>query len=148
MKKFISLLCIFALLFGAPSALAELTFDLSSLSFQELLLLQETVAKELTTRSEWKEVAVPPGAYEIGVDIPAGYWDITIQDKAWGSTIVTYCEELDESKTDYKNGTYIASAVVCYDHLTWSVNLTAGNWLIIDDETVIFTPHTRPALGF
>lgn len=148
MKKFISLLCIFALLFGAPSALAELTFDLSSLSFQELLLLQETIAKELTTRSEWKEVAVPPGAYEIGVDIPAGYWDITMQDKEWGLTSITYCEELDESKTDYKDGTYITSAFLSRGNVTWSVNLSEGNWLIIEEEIVIFTPHTRPSLGF
>lgn len=150
MKKIFSIICIFALLYSAPCAFAELIFDLGPLSFQESLLLQETVAQELTTRSEWKEVTVPPGVYEIGVDIPAGYWDITLKNKSWAGAYVYYCNELDESKTIWSDAddSLIAFLYLDNDGPTQGIVLEEGRWLIVVSNPVVFTPHTRPSLGF
>lgn len=54
--------------------------DISGLTFDELLDLQKQVSDALWASPEWQDVAVPAGVYQIGVDIPAGRWELRAQD--------------------------------------------------------------------
>lgn len=69
-------------------------FDVSSLSYDDLLSLRQTVINELMARPEWKEVEVPAGVWIIGQDIPAGYYSITpkgyVTFKFYENTETTY----------------------------------------------------------
>ncbi len=73
MKKFLCLLLIALMI--TPGAIAE-TFDLSSLSFDQLRKLQQIVNQEIVSRPEWKEVTVPAGTWTVGEDIPEGSYSI------------------------------------------------------------------------
>ena len=83
MKRFLCVLLVFLMI---TPVLAE-GIDLASLSFEELRILQTRISQEMTTRPEWKEVPVPPGLYQIGVDIPAGDWCITCDDSCFETHI-------------------------------------------------------------
>ena len=72
MKKLFSILLVLCLF--TSLALAET--NLSQMSYDDLLTLQETLVKEIMSRPEWKEVEVPAGQYTIGVDIPAGWYSV------------------------------------------------------------------------
>ncbi len=73
MKKFLCLLLIALMI--TPGAIAE-TFDLSSLSFDQLRKLQQIVNQEIVSRPEWKEATVPAGTWTVGEDIPEGSYSI------------------------------------------------------------------------
>ena len=74
MKKLFAL--ILALILVSSAAVAE-GIDLSGLSFDELLELQQRVNEALWASDGWNHVKVPSGYFEIGSDIPAGRWTIT-----------------------------------------------------------------------
>lgn len=75
MKK---LICIVMIMCLFP--VVSLAEDLSSMSYEDLIALSQRIATEIMSRSEWKEVEVPPGTYEIGKDIPAGEYSIKCVD--------------------------------------------------------------------
>ena len=153
-KRIVAFCLITLLALGASSALAA-SIDLSALSFDELIELSEQITKEITSRSEWKEVTVPAGLYEIGVDIPAGYWTITAADGDYAmielgnslndakSTVRnTQAHELITSKTSRH---FDSSAI---ESVSWV--MTDGQYFSIDSGSVVFTPYVKtPAnLGF
>ena len=70
MRKLITLILLICMV--PIIAAAELT----GLSFDELVELQQEVTAEIMSRPEWKEVTVPAGEWLIGEDIPAGYYSI------------------------------------------------------------------------
>lgn len=149
MKK---LLCLLLCLLCLPTfALAEV--DLDSLTFVELIELREQITAEITSRPEWKEVFVPAGVYEVGVDIPAGHWTITPQND---SVSFNYGSALNDTKTniDYAKMTTTGSAAKAGTSMSdffgmesVSINLSEGNWIYLDNPSV-FTPYIRPSLGF
>jgi hypothetical protein len=147
MKRFLAALLALLLLIPASGMAAV---DLSSLSWQQLQALDQQLAKEMASRPEWKEVVVPPGVYEIGVDIPAGYWDVTLKDKDnWVGAYVYYCSTLDRSRTIWADDdSLIAFAYLGNDGPTQAIMLDEGNWVIIVSNSVVFTPYSRPKLGF
>ena len=72
MKRLVSVaLCI---VFCCSVACAE--YDLSSMSFDELISLREQLNLAIWNSKEWQKVEVPAGTYLIGKDIPAGHWTI------------------------------------------------------------------------
>lgn len=140
MKRILAFILV--MLVAALPACAEI--DLSSMSFDDLLALQEKVVKEITSRAEWKEVAVPPGIYEVGVDIPVGKWTITSTDTVsltWGSA-------LDEYKADIPYSAEIADEALWNEGESVSWELIEGTFIMIKYNTVIFTPYVKQSLGF
>lgn len=73
MKRLFLLFLSLALL--CSSALAD-NVDLSDMSFDDLVSLREQINLAIWSSSEWQQVDVPAGTYQIGVDIPAGHWTI------------------------------------------------------------------------
>lgn len=150
MKKFICLiLC--GLLLAAP-AMASSTklasIFLEDLSFEDLKTLDFWLSMEMAKRPEWKNVTVPPGAYEIGVDIPSRWWDITLKDKEYGFATINYGKYLDRSSTQIEYSTLIYDGMLDDGQPTISIYLEDDNYIVIEHESVVFTPHVQPSLGF
>ncbi len=153
MKKLVSLILCMALLLISLPALAQI--DLSSLSFDELLSLNTQVVTEITSRAEWKEVTVPAGVYEVGVDIPVGYWTISASE---GFTIMISCgNKLNSARSEIPYEARYDTIQISHPTASYyqynpvpsvSWNLNAGDYVVIEDGAVIFTPYLRPALGF
>lgn len=139
---------------SASSAMAA-TIDLSVLSFEELKELSVQLTKEITNRTEWKEVTVPVGVYEVGVDIPAGYWTITA---TRGQTSMVHLgTALDPNKTEIASGERISYAQITdpsdsyykynpVSSVSW--DLTDGDFITVEDASVVFTPYIKTPLGF
>lgn len=128
--------------------------DIGSMTFEQLIELNERVIKEISTRPEWKEVTVPEGVYEIGVDIPSGYWTIQINE---GYASIEYGSTVNQSMTGIEwdgklyNGTIVDKDDE-YNSDTFndsvSLQLDDGNWIAIQGKPVVFTPHIKQLLGF
>lgn len=157
MKKLITIIMILAMLLPA-AGLADLP-DISGLSFDELVQLREQLNLAIWNSAEWQEVRVPAGVYEIGVDIPEGYWTLT--PNAGDSVWFVYFDQLDETKTTFSSDcdlweTYMVNSARSLNK-EWkdksalhelSIEMKAGRFITIPCETV-FTPFTgKPDLGF
>lgn len=75
MRRIMIFFVIVSLLFTMTVALAEIP-DVSDLSYEELIQLQEKLSQALWASDGWNRVNVPMGNYVIGTDIPAGRWTI------------------------------------------------------------------------
>lgn len=140
MKKIIT--AIVALIVCATGASAATEFDLSGMSLDELIALQQQVQMAMWETDDWQEVEVPQGIYKIGVDIPAGMWTITTFDFI---ASLSYAGRVNEYNTDVDDE--ISDQVLeAGDSLTW--NLVEGTYLMIEYGSVIFTEPTAPNLGF
>ena len=143
---------VLALILIAPAALADV--DLSGMTFEELLELQRQVTAAIWASDGWQEVTVPTGVYEIGVDIPVGYW--TIRAVEGNSCFVEWCGRLNSTGTESEFGySYdyegIETETDKYyepgDPLSVSWNLTGG-YIRVVGGSAIFTPFTGHNLGF
>ena len=157
MKKLLVLLVLCTLLFSSACAS---DIDLSGLSFDELIALKQKINLAIWNCEEWQEVTVPGGIYEIGKDIPAGYWTITPKDAI---TSFWYGDKLNESKTDagmgwdYVNGIAITLNGRINNDGTWkysdnqhqiSIDMKEKMYVKFSCD-MIFTTYTgTPDLGF
>lgn len=157
MKRFA---CVLLVLFLLPVySLADLP-DISGLSFDELLQLREQALLAMWNSDKWQEVRVPAGVYEIGVDIPEGYWTMTPEYEE-DTVEFIYCDHLDETKSTFGSDCDIWEIYYLnrerdknnewkdkyYLH-DLSLDLKSGRFLIVPCDT-IFTPYTgKPDLGF
>ena len=120
-------------------------FDVSILSYDELIVLERSIIKELTSRPEYKEVLVPTGAYKVGVDIPAGKWTITATEGAcevyWGKALDEYGVEIASGQRIDKLDDWGSKSSV-----TWE--LVEGTYIVINRKGVTFTPYIPISLGF
>lgn len=154
MKKLITLLLILAML--PVIALADLP-DISGLSFDELVQLKDQINLAIWNSQEWQEVTVPAGVWIVGIDIPAGYWEIN----AIGEDYL-YCTYFNELN-DLGDGPALGS-VGRVDMISTRKNKD-GTWqnneahvLYLDmkegmyfkcSHDVVFSPYTgKPDLGF
>jgi|GEM_PF-1913208 len=138
MKKIITF--ILALIVCATSAVAE--FDLTGMTLEELIQLQQQVQLAMWVTDDWQEVEVPVGIYEIGVDIPAGKWTMTSTD----ISSLTYGKRTNEFFTDVDDLIEYESFYSSDESITW--NLVEGTFLQISSNPFVFTPYTAPKLGF
>lgn len=150
MKNVLRFVIITFLILSLTSALAS-DIDLSVLSFDELVQLKAEINTEITRRDVWQEVIVPAGVWEIGKDIPAGYWTIRVADGVY-ITSVSYCDILNEFGTGVGygwqgwNGTL--SGESNGERKQIDIDMVEGMYFI-NNCAVIFTPFTgKPDLGF
>ena len=154
MKKTIAILFVVLLCFGL---FAE-SIDLSKMSFEELVQLREQINIAIWNSKEWQEVTVPAGVWEVGKDIPAGHWTVKLSNQEQSYSQFSWGDYLDDSKTEvaYKGK---------YDHvliqgaksriykdgdlIEYSFEIVEGQWIVIDDKSVIFTPYIgKTSFGF
>jgi len=155
MKKLITVFLILALLIPF-AAFADLP-DISHLSFNELVELRDQIDIAIWNSQEWQEVTVPPGVYEIGVDIPAGHWSVR-PFEGCGPAYVIYASGVQDQghDVDLFAGDYImeclcdpSSELYSAEYkTTTSIIMEAGHFVRLDC-TMIFTPYSgKPDLGF
>lgn len=155
MKKILALVLI--LLCFASVAFAESAFDLSVLSYEELVSIKDQINIAIWQSEEWQEVEVPKGVWIIGDDIPAGKWTIKAADEIKAE--VYWCDKLDDSGTgaSFFGKIYEYEALYSLHHryyekgdtteVTW--DLKNGQYFIVDDGIALFTTYSgKPSLGF
>jgi len=154
MRKFFSL---FFVLLMIPAISFSSSIDFTELSFSELVELKDRLNLEIWSREEWQEVEVPPGTWEIGKDIPAGHWTISVSLN--NMSYFVYCDSVDFdghspapgwkgwdcALTGYKNkdGSWSNNWPNSID-----IDMLDGMYFI-NDRSVIFTPYSgKPSLTF
>lgn len=141
MKKFL----LFSLIFIMLSTCSLADVDLSNMSFEELLELQQQVNLTIFNSDEWVEVEVPMGVWDIGKDIPAGRWELSRGPNAntyLSTYVVYYLERHSSGQPDKIRGQYRIR-----DGETLVIELFDGNVLKIEDSSVIFK-HYVPSFNF
>lgn len=154
MKRTLCIILAFVLFITlAPAAFAE--WDLSGMSFDELVALKDQVQRAIWDSADWQEVTVPQGVWQVGADIPAGKWTIVCGGKNYTDI------EIADSLKD--NGTkaafppkasamiYNTSSIV-YDEgdlKEWTVDLHDGEYVVISSADAVFMPYSgKSSLGF
>ena len=156
MKRF---LCVFLIILSlVPTCYAAKksdakSFDLSGMTLNDLIELQEKVQLAMWSTDDWQEVIVPQGVYKVGVDIPAGKWTVKAIPKAdcylrfaWGS-------KLDDSKQHITfTGSKRGDIVMIYtknamgykegDLLEYSFECKKGDYIVVEYTSAVFTPYT------
>lgn len=153
MKKVITFVIAFVLILVLAAPVCA-DFDLSGLSFDELVALREQIDLAIWNSEEWQEVTVPQGVWEIGADIPEGKWTIRAAPNAMSMCWVG--TELQKNGNEVKS---ITSAVLISptnfvyqegsSRTEWTVELVAGEYIQIATGSAVFSPYAgKPALGF
>ncbi len=150
MKRFI-LASLAAVLLFSGSAIAD-PVDLSGMSFDQLVALRDQLNLAIWNSQEWQEVTVPAGIYQVGVDIPAGYWHISA--KEYSYTQIYYFEKLNQFGTDpdplagYLYQLFLKN-LGGTDSVTADIDMKNGMYFMAVSDSVIFTPYAgKPDLGF
>lgn len=131
MKKII---CILLLLVCMTSFAVADSFDLSALSFDELMDLRIRLNSEIVSRPEWKEVTVPSGTWTVGKDIPAGEYSLLPGDE--GGYI--------RLKRGGKN--IVSQGIRDQNDVYGKIELQDGDIVQIERGSIIFAPPI--GLGF
>ncbi len=155
--RIISLLLV--LLFSTLTFASAETFDLSGMSYDELVALKNRINLAMWLSEEWQEVTVPQGVWVVGEDIPAGHWTVKCAD-GWRRTNVEWGVYLSESGESVSwRGRYSAVNYVYnpnikgfdpYKNSTeYSFEVREGEYIVITDGSCVFMPYTgKPDLGF
>ncbi len=128
MKKF---LCLLVALFLAGSiALAE-SIDLSSMTDDELLILEDQVSQEVSDRGLVKEFKVTPGMYIGGTDIKVGRYKAIVPPGIGYMTIII-AKDID-SASDRDNYLFYTHPYMDDDDdpLSYTFSISEGNVLRI-----------------
>jgi len=148
----LALACVLVLTL-APAAFAE--WDLSGLTFDELVALKDQINLAIWSSAEWQEVTVPQGLWKVGEDIPVGTWTIKCNDGYFTKIIAGTNVKPSGDGLEFPYG----AANMIYnpnhsmyrsDKITeWSVVLHDGDYVEVDDAPAVFTPYAgKPSLGF
>ena len=156
MKKILAFIIALALMGAVPASAEPETLDLAAMSLEDLQALQLRVLEAMWATDDWQSVEVPEGAYEIGVDIPAGRWTISAREDEY--VTIQVVSRLNATRTkESSNAQRYAYQVVASetsfmhdDHPSASFTLTleAGMFIIIEDAPAVFTPPTGPSFTF
>lgn len=125
--------------------MAEGNINLSNMSIDELIALHSQITVEIMSRPEFKTVKVPPGAYKVGVDIPAGKWKITASE---GACEVYWGKSLDEYGVAVPYDKRIATLDDWGNQGSVSWELVEGTYIVISRNAVTFETYTPANLGF
>lgn len=141
----------------APFAHAD-TFDLSGLSYNELVAIKDQINLAIWKSREWQEVTVPQGVWLVGEDIPAGHWTIKTEASYAMITIGTKLDATGKSIDLWGSNFYHSEMISSPNGMFYNAgsdkaevdfDLKAGTYIIIDSGSVVFTPYAgKPSLGF
>lgn len=138
MKKCLMVVFILVMLFN--TCIAEST-DLTSLSYEELLVLKQSVDAELLVRAENPNPVLLPGTYEVGKDIQAGTFYILF-DQAYDSfmtaDVYIYKDraDFDVGYSAYSKSKVQFSVAVYTGGDSARIDLADGNMLAIEDGSI------------
>lgn len=135
MKKIVALLLALLLCLGSFPAFANV--NLSACTQEELLALRDSINQELLKRGIEKEVTVPIGMYEVGVDIPAGTYTL----KPNGFAVVEVWKNVSSKYSMFYEGVSASDK-----EYIGKLILIEGNIVEITYGSFVFSPYQ--GLGF
>ena len=128
MKRFLIVLVVLSLF--VTCAFAE-SYDLKSMTTDEIVALQSQIIKELTKRNfPTASFTVPMGEYIVGVDIPAGNYRVIY----WGKYISSV--EVTDA-----NGDYVCTHALENSAVIGKLPLIEGHTIKILYDKVHFSPY-------
>lgn len=138
---------------------AHAQIDISNMTYSELVSLKDKINLAIWNSNEWQEVTVPPGVYQVGVDLPAGHWTLKCADK-WWYTSVSWGEKLSVNEKSIEwYGRYewfinIYSPTHMFYEVglgltEYDINVREGEYVIIENAPCVFSTYAgKPELGF
>lgn len=157
-RKLLAIAVALCLLCCGSAATAANDFDLSELSFEELIALKEQINLAIWNSAEWEEVEIPVGVYTIGSDIPAGHWTIKCAEGrefiniAWGEKLDASGEEIEWSERSSTSNFIYNSDDEFYqkgDVTEYSCELMDGEYVVIEYGSALFMPYAgKQSFGF
>lgn len=151
---------LFVLMLSAVTFAHADNFDLSGLSFDELVALKDQINLAIWNSQEWQEVTVPQGVWKVGEDIPAGTWTVTCAD-SWRKSIISWGQYLRATGQDIDNvyGSRYDFRVVYNPNnknykvgegeTSYTFTVNVGEYIVIREAPAVFTPYAgKPSLGF
>ncbi len=147
MRKPTVLLLTAFILISSLSAFSEEAVSLDGMSYPELLELQKQLNTALWSSNEWKEVTIPVGIYEIGVDIPSGRYSIRTYEK--NPKYHYYFRIYDTYESALKGGPKdsLYSIELTYFDDVMNLTLLEGTYINISVYPVVFSPYV-PSFSF
>lgn len=139
--RIVSLLLV--LLFSTITFASAETFDISDLSFSELVVLKLKINLAIMQCDEWKQVTVHEGTYIVGEDIPAGDYTVTYTGSRQ-SNVYIYPSMQALSENDYIERHNMNPD---FENATLGkLSLSNGQVITIQYGSVVFSPYI--GLGF
>ena len=133
MKKILLPIIVFFMICLPVSIIASDGIDLSDMSFEELLNLQEMITKKLWESDGWQEVEVPVGVYKVGEEIPAGKWTVSRATDEY-----TYFR-VGNTFEDGEVGWYTVTADL---ETSTNIIIEDGQYIEVSYFPVVFTPYS------
>lgn len=118
--------------------------DFTGKSWEELLVIQSQLLEAFHSSDGWQEVTVPAGRYQIGIDIPAGRWNIRVKSKSTAFVHLGTEFQKDGLRLAWPHGYEQISLNdsgfpgIALDELIW--DFAEGCFFIVENAAVIFTP--------
>lgn len=142
MKKLIAMVTVLMLLTSFSVSFAEPeVIDLSTMSLEEIALLIQRAQLAMFQTDDWQEVTVPAGIYQIGVDIPAGKWNVSM-DTMWARIKIGAALNETGNEVDSRSNGYY-SVQLNGDVSAQDITFFEGMYVEIYNASLIF----RPAVG-
>lgn len=137
MKKLITVVLILALLMTS-AALADVP-DISGLTKEELVELNQQIGLKLFSEKLINGVHIPIGVYTVGEDIPAGSYRVKLENNQDNSVIsLNYID--DEGKKRVSGSFALGDIYGAYE--VGKMTLENGQIVIIDFAPVVFFPYS------
>ena len=153
MKRVCSFLLVLSMMMIPMLACTE-SIDLTGMSLDELVKLQERVTMAMWQTNEWQEVTVPAGLYTVGVEIPSGKWTITATPNAYMATVKVGTKLNSDGNSISYSG---SESVYLYGTNNWAYNESKMNsWTVTLKDgmyisleaAAVFTPYSGPSFSF
>lgn len=137
---------------------AQADVDLSGMSFDELVALNEQINLAIWNSQEWQEVTVPQGIWKVGEDIPEGHWTIKPADGVY--CFISYGSQLEDNNKEvsYRSDDYFHIILTSEtrksfekgeDIVQTDIDMKNGAYIEIESGDVVFSPYTgKQKLGF
>ena len=100
------------------------------------------------TRPEFQSVTVPVGIYQVGKEIPAGSWTISITDGDWMAEVETGATLKEDKNGVDMWGKGYNSAMVSESNPSQTINFVDGYFVEVSMGPVIFTTPTGVTFSF
>lgn len=162
MKKLVILIAVIVMVCMSAVSAEDVTYDLKNLSLAELIEVRDLVQQYMWASDEYQSVTVPQGVWVVGLDIPAGKWNVKcahgegfLMSKCfmeWGTKLNDngsfdvsnrkgFVTLYDPEYKDFKQGSVTE----------YIVDLKNGDYVVIDSVygKAVFSTYTgKPSLGF
>ena len=129
----------------------------SASEFDSLVAIRDHINLAIWNSHQWQEVSVPPGVWEIGVDIPSGHWSVRPAAGCGPDYIIYASGTKDQGHdVDLFAGDYIMECICDISAPFYSEEYKTTTDIIMDsghfvrlDCTMIFSPYSgKPDFGF